>query len=311
MLNVSIMIEGQNGLDWPKWQRIVHTVESAGFAGLFRSDHVTNAQPPELPSLELWTSLTWLAAHTHRIHFGPLVSPVSFRDPVHTARMASSVYDLSGGRLILGLGAGWNEREHSMFGWELLDINRRFARFQEALEVITRLLNSDIPVDYQGDYYQMHQAVLLPRPQHPGMPPILIGGNGTRRSLPLVVRYAAIWNAVFLSPEDFANLDTYLDDLLVAAGKSPSEVKRTLMTNITFGSNDTRLKHALSKRGRTADELREKGLIVGTPNEVVDQLNQFTAAGVQEIMLQWLDLDDTDGLENLAARVLPQLNSVP
>ena len=111
MLEIALMIEGQMGLTWPRWQRIVQAAEDLGFAGLYRSDHFTNGNPPDQASLELWVSLTWLADHTRRIEFGPLATPVSFRHPVMTARMAMAVDDLSGGRLRLGLGAGWQERE--------------------------------------------------------------------------------------------------------------------------------------------------------------------------------------------------------
>ena len=107
MLEIAIMLEGQNGLNWSHWQRLAEAVEQLGFAGLYRSDHYTNASPPDKDSLELWVSLTWLASHTNRIEFGPLVSPVSFRHPTMTARMATAVDDLSGGRLTLGVGAGW------------------------------------------------------------------------------------------------------------------------------------------------------------------------------------------------------------
>ena len=107
---LSIMIEGQHGLTWPRWKRLVTEVERLGFAGLFRSDHFTNAQPPDKDSLELVTSLTYLADHTERIHFGPLVAPFSFRNPVMLARQAAALDDLSGGRMILGVGAGWQER---------------------------------------------------------------------------------------------------------------------------------------------------------------------------------------------------------
>src|SRR5512138_733117 len=138
MLEIAIMIEGQNGLTWPRWQRIARLVEEAGFAGLFRSDHFTNPSGADIDSLELWTSLTWLAGNTSRMEFGPLVTPFSFRHPVHTARMASAVDDLSGGRLVLGLGAGWNEREHRIFGFDLLDVDARFDRYQEGMEVVTR-----------------------------------------------------------------------------------------------------------------------------------------------------------------------------
>ena len=170
MLEIAIMIEGQNGLTWPRWQKIVRLVEDAGFVGLFRSDHFTNSNPPDLESLELWTSLTWLACNTQRIESGPLVTPFSFRHPAFTARMASAVDDLSGGRLTLGLGAGWQEREHALFGFDLLEPNSRFDRFEEGMEVVTRLLQSDEAVTFEGKYYQLRGATLLPRPQRPGGP---------------------------------------------------------------------------------------------------------------------------------------------
>jgi F420-dependent oxidoreductase-like protein len=200
MLEIAIMIEGQNGLNWPRWQKMVRAVEGIGLCGLYRSDHYTNANPPDKDSLELWVSLTWLAANTERIEFGPLVSPVSFRDPTMTARMASAVDDLSNGRLTLGVGAGWQEREHTNFGWQLLEIPERFDRFEEGLEVISQLLQSDEPVDFEGDYYELNEAILLPRPQRPGGPPLLIGGNGMKRTLPLAARYAQEWNGIFLTP---------------------------------------------------------------------------------------------------------------
>jgi alkanesulfonate monooxygenase SsuD/methylene tetrahydromethanopterin reductase-like flavin-dependent oxidoreductase (luciferase family) len=158
MLEIAVMIEGQNGLTWPRWQRIAHLVEEAGFVGLFRSDHFTNSNTSIRESLELWTSLTWLASHTSRIEFGPLVTPFSFRHPVHTARMASAVDDLSEGRLVLGLGAGWNESEHEQFGFDLLDTDARFERYREGMEVVTRLLQSDTPVTFEGRYYQLRGA---------------------------------------------------------------------------------------------------------------------------------------------------------
>jgi alkanesulfonate monooxygenase SsuD/methylene tetrahydromethanopterin reductase-like flavin-dependent oxidoreductase (luciferase family) len=169
-MDIAIMIEAQNGLTWPRWKNLAAAVEDLGFAGLYRSDHFTNAQPPDMESLELWVSLTWLASHTKRIEFGPLVSPVSVRNPVLTARMASAVDDLSGGRLTLGLGAGWQEREHEMFGFDLLDMKSRFDRFEEGLEVVTRLLKSDSPVNYAGKYYQLRGATLLPHPARSGGP---------------------------------------------------------------------------------------------------------------------------------------------
>ncbi|GIV77602.1 MAG: LLM class F420-dependent oxidoreductase [Litorilinea sp.] len=301
-MDVAIMLEGQNGLNWTRFQRIARAVEELGFAGLYRSDHFTNPQPPDLDSLELWVSLTWLASHTSRIQFGPLVSPVSFRHPVFTARMAKDVDDLSGGRLTLGVGAGWQEREHANFGFDLLDVPARFARFEEGLEVITRLLRSDQPVSFQGDFYRLQDAILLPRPQRPGGPPLLIGGNGRQRTLPLVARYADEWNGVFLTAERYAALNRELDHLLEAQGRRPESVRRSLMTGLFFGRDDRELARVLD--GRPADELRAQGRVVGTPQAVVDQLGALAEAGAQRVMLQWLDLDNLDGLEALAQAVL-------
>lgn len=300
-MDIAIMVEGQNGLNWPRWQRLVPSVEALGFAGLFRSDHFTNANPPDLDSLELWVSLTWLAAHTKRVEFGPLVTPASFRHPAMTARMASAVDDLSGGRLTLGVGAGWQEREHSHYGFELLDVRRRFARFAEAVEIISRLLQTDQLVSFRGKFYNLQDAVLLPRPQRSGGPPILIGGNGSQRTLPLVARYAQEWNAVIIPAKQFRELNTRLDALLQQRGRPPKSVRRSLMTGLIFGRDDADLARKL--RGRSASELRGRGFIVGTASAIGDQLGELADAGAQRIMLQWLDLDDLDGLEALAQAV--------
>lgn len=304
MIEVAIMIEGQNGLTWPRWQKVARAVEDLGFAGLYRSDHYTNAGPPDKESLELWVSLTWLASHTSRIEFGPMVSPVSFRHPTMTARMASAVDDLSGGRLWLGLGAGWQEREHTNYGWDLLDIGPRFDRFEEGLEVISQLVQSDEPVNFSGDYYRIQDGIVLPRPQRAGGPPILIGGNGPRRTLPLTAKYAKEWNAVYIPPQRFSELNTRLDDLLAENGRQPSEVRRSLMTGLAFARTEAELNSRLAERDVTADGLRERGLVVGTGSDIVDQLGGLSEVGVQRVMLQWIDLDDLDGLEALAKVVL-------
>jgi len=305
MIEIGLMLEGQNGLNWKHWQAIARLAERVGFVGLFRSDHFTNARPPDLDSLEMWVSLTWLASHTSRLEFGPLVTPLSFRDPVFTARMARDVDDLSGGRLILGLGAGWQEREHHKFGFDLLDLRGRFDRFEEGVEVVARLLQSEGPVDFQGKYYRLDQAQLLPRPARPGGPPLLIGGKGRRRTLGLAARYAAEWNAGFIPPETFADLNRRLDQLIDQHGRERGEVRRSLMTTVVFDADQARLERRLAKEGRDAVEMAGRGVIVGGPAQVRDRIGEYEAAGVQRLMLQWLDLDDRDGIEALAAAVLP------
>lgn len=303
-MEIAIMVEGQNGLTWQRWMNIAAAVEDLGFFGLFRSDHFTNMSPPDKDSLELWVSLTWLASHTRRIQFGPLVTPLSFRHPVITARMASAVDDLSGGRLILGLGAGWQEREHQMYGFDLLGARARFDRLEEGLNLIKLLFERDERFNFNGVYYQANESVMLPRPQRIGGPTILIGGIGKKRSLPLAAHYADEWNAMFLDPKKFLELNLEMDNLLLAKGREPVSLKRSMMTGLRFGSTQEELAAKLFISKQSAEELRRKGIIVGVGDEIKDQLLELEKAGLQRIMLQWLDLDDLDGLTALAKVVL-------
>lgn len=326
-MDIAIMIEGQNGLTWPRWKKLVPLVEELGFAGLFRSDHFTNSGPPDIDSLELWTSLTWLADHSQRIEFGPLVTPFSFRHPAHTARMASAVDDLSGGRLTLGLGAGWQKREHEKFGFPLLDVNGRLRRFEEGLQAVTRLLRSDEPFSFSGEFYTFKDALLLPRPERPpspagtppagrgradaltgrtaGGPPILVGGNGETRTLPLAARFADEWNAVSLPGDEIRRLNGILDRLLEECGRKPADVRRSMMTGCAFGTSESEVRKAAKLFGDTTpEELRQEGKIVGTGAQVAEQLAELAETGLDRVMLQWLDLDDLDGLEALAKAAL-------
>lgn len=302
MLEVAIMIEGQDGINWDRWKRLGRAVEDLGYAGLYRSDHFTEPEGPLKDALELWSSLTWLAGNTERIEFGPLVSPVSFRHPVITAWQAAAVDELAGGRLRLGLGAGWQEREHRAFGFDLLDTDGRFRRFEEGLEVVTRLLRGEGPASFAGEFYRLEDALLVPRP--PGGVPVVIGGNGPRRTLPLVARFADEWNGVFLTAEEFTGLDARLDGLLREAGRPPEAVRRTLMTRAVFGRTGAEVDRKL---GGTAREELPDAVIAGTADELVERLGALSEAGVQRVMLQWLEPDDVDGLEAMAGSVLPQL----
>jgi alkanesulfonate monooxygenase SsuD/methylene tetrahydromethanopterin reductase-like flavin-dependent oxidoreductase (luciferase family) len=234
-----------------------------------------------------------------------MVSPVSFRNPVVSAWSAAAIDDLSGGRFHMGLGAGWQEREHRNFGFDLLDLNDRFIRFEEGVRVVKLLLQSDDPVALDGKYFHLEDAVLLPRPARKGGPPIVIGGNGEKRTMPLAAKYADEWNAVFVAPERFRELNAHLDGLLEREGRSAGSMRRTLMNRITVGATDADVKR--KTEGVDVDEMRSRGAMIGTPNEVAEKLLEFDAAGVQRIMGQMQDMTDLDGVELLATKVLPQL----
>jgi F420-dependent oxidoreductase-like protein len=321
MMELSVAIQGLCGLTWPAWKRLVQAVEPLGFAGLFCTDHFTLPDAATVDSLEMIVALTYLADHTQRIHFGPLVAPFSFRDPVMLARQAAVLNDLSGGRMRLGVGAGWMEYEHHMFGYDLGDMATRMARFAEGLEVITRLLQSTEPVTYAGQFYQLRAAILHPRPQHPGGPPILVGGKGPRRTLPLVARYATIWNATRLTPDEFRARSAQLDELVHTAGRAPSAIKRTLMIPIMCGRNAAELEQRMQgvrqlfpdlgamPLDALLDALRAifGAMIVGTPEGVISAIRAYADAGVEELIIQWFGVEDLEGLQILAEQVLPHV----
>lgn len=301
-MDIALMIEGQQGLTWPRWQGVARVAEEAGFAGLYRSDHFVERDGPAVAALDTWASLAWLANNTERIQFGPVVSPLSFRNPVTTAWTAAAIDDLSGGRLRLGLGAGWQEREHENFGFDLLDLDRRFTRFEEGLEVVTRLLRADEPVSFSGEFFTLKDAELLPRPARPGGPPIVIGGNGPRRTLPLAARFADEWNGVYLPPDGFAERCAQLDDMIRAEGRQPGDVRRTLMTRVVFGNNRSEIAAKLGDASQA--DLEARGVMIGDAGEIRERLAAFAEAGVATIMLQWLDgMDDLAGIEALGRAV--------
>src|SRR2546421_710671 len=193
-MRLGLMIEGQEGLTWDRWFRIAERVETLGLEGLWRSDHFFSLMGhPERPALECWSSLTALAQRTRRIPFGPLVSPMTFRHPSLLARMAAAVDTLSGGRLVLGLGAGWNDQEHRAFGLPFPPLRERMDRLEEGLEVITRLLR-DEPAQFAGRYYQLEGPNPRPKPVQRPRIPVLIGTTSERRMLRIVARYADEWD---------------------------------------------------------------------------------------------------------------------
>lgn len=299
---IGIMIEGAYGLNWPRWKRLVQAAEELGFDGLYRSDHFMANSDEMQDVLEAYISLAWAAGNSERIELGTLVSPVSFRDPRILAWQAAAVNDLAEGRLRLGLGAGWMEREHEAFGFKLGSLDERFARLEEALQVVTALLRSEAPATFAGDTYHLDGAVLQPR-QH--VPAIVIGGNGPKRTLPLVAKYADEWNGLMISNDDYRQRNELLDELLASEGRESTSVRRSQMCGTIFAIDQATLD--ADEDVDRFEELLGRGAVIGTPNEVVDILGAKAEAGIESVMLQWMDLDDIAGLELFASNVLPQL----
>jgi alkanesulfonate monooxygenase SsuD/methylene tetrahydromethanopterin reductase-like flavin-dependent oxidoreductase (luciferase family) len=313
-MRVAITIESWMGLTWSLWKEMVPELESMGFAGIFRCDHFPMGVPAATASLELITSLTYLAEHTRKVDFGSLVAPLSVRDPVMLARQAMSLNDLSGGRMVLGVGSGWQEVEHTVFGYNLGDTKTRFDRLAEGLEVITSLVRDELPVNFEGHFYKLQNARLLPRPQQPTR--ILVGGNGPKRTLPLVARYADLWNCQVASAETFRERSTQLDQLILDSGRQPSDVKRTVMipvyvwrTQQEFDRMMELLRNIPLTANVTAEEftgwIASMNGLMGTPDQVVEHMQAYADAGADLLVVQWLNLNDWAGLEMLAREVLP------
>jgi F420-dependent oxidoreductase-like protein len=317
-MQLGVLIEAEAGLTWDRWRRIMAHVEALGYDSLWLSDHFLSLQVPDGDALETWVALTLAATETTRLRFGPLVSPMTFRHPSLLARMAASVDALSGGRLVLGVGAGWNDLEHRAFGIPFPPARVRMDMLEEGIEVILRLLH-DGPAHYAGRYYQLDGAE--PRPKSAQRPriPLLVGGMGERRTLPLVARYADEWNLTTNSPERYAALSARLAEHCRAIGRDPAAIRRSVAVGFVVGKDaaDLRRRCVAIQRlvprvaaldvAAVPDALRAVGWVVGTPAELVAALSPLADAGVQRAMLQLNDQTDLEALDLVAREVMPAL----
>lgn len=311
-MRIGVMIEGQEGLTWERWFAIADRVQQLRLEGLWRSDHFFSLMGhPDRPALECWSALTALAQRTQQFSFGPLVSPMTFRHPALLARMAAAVDGLAPGRLVVGVGAGWNEAEHAAFGITLPSMPERFDRLEEGIAVMRALWRGG-PVDFDGRYYTLRGATAYPRPVQQPAPPLLIGGDGEVRLLRIVAQYADEWNSHAPGPDAYRAKRSRLEDHCREVGRDADQVARSWMGGVVIARTDAELQeraawfHAfLPSLGRIPldhllRQLRERHWLVGTPEQIEAQLREWSAAGVQRMMLQWYNLDDLEGLDLLA-----------
>ena len=299
MTQIGIMIEGQEGLSWERWRRICEDTERLGFASLRRSDHLISLMgAPERDCIECWTSLALAAEWTKRIEFGPMVSPMTFRFPSVLAKQAAAVDALSGGRLLLGVGAGWNKNEHELFHIPFLTEKERFDLLETGIKNMREIW-----------------AMTNPKPTRNPIP-LLIGGKGLKRTMPLAAREATEWNLGRLDAAMFRELNDTLDRLCREAGRDPSAIKRSIMTTYLIGRDQDELRERAARlsgiltslKGQTADQVLQtmrSRAFVGTPEEISAQMREHGRVGVELIMLQHFLLDDADALRLLAEEVMP------
>lgn len=317
-MQLGVMVAIQEDVTWDGWLRVVDFVERVGFESIWTSDHLWTVIPGLVKqSLAMWPALTAAALRTTQARFGQLVSPTTYRHPVELAQNAVALDHLSGGRYILGVGAGWQEREHEAFGFVLPSPGERLTRLREALQVIRQLWTGE-PVTYAGRFFQLDGAVLRPKPLRPEGVPILIGGGGEQKTLRIVAEFADEWNPGFTDPDGFVRKNRLLADYCREVGRDPRTIKRTLMLTYLIGRNELELREKARRmaawRGldpravdpdRILEESRRRWMLVGTPREIAAQIRDWAELGVERIMLHMFDLDDLDGLELLANEVVP------
>jgi alkanesulfonate monooxygenase SsuD/methylene tetrahydromethanopterin reductase-like flavin-dependent oxidoreductase (luciferase family) len=296
------MIEGQEGLTWERWRRICTDAERLGFASLRRSDHLISLMRDDnRECIDCWASLALAAEWTKTIEFGPMVSPLTFYEPAVLARRATAVDLLSGGRLIFGVGAGWNEREHELFHVPFLDVKGRMDRLENGVAIIREAW-----------------AKSVPKPPRGGKIPILMGGAGEKRSLPLIAREADEWNYTRLDLEEYRHKREVLERCCKDVGRDPSSLRYSVMTTFIIGRDHDELRErALGMQkilprlnGLDADEVLKnvrESAFVGTPEELAGQIRDYARLGVDLFMLQHFLLDDSDALELLAEEVIPAI----
>ena len=299
MTQIGIMIEGQEGLSWERWRRICQDTDSLGFASLRRSDHLVSLMSsPDRDCIECWTSLALAAEWTKRIEFGPMVSPMTFRLPGVLAKIAATVDALSGGRLILGVGAGWNENEHRLFDIPFYTERERFERLDAGIKKMREIWDATYPKPVRNPI------------------PLLIGGKGAKRTLPLVAREATEWNLSRLDAEMFRQRREILEQCCRQIGRDATTIRRSVMTTYIIGRDRDELRERALKlrdvipslKGLDAEQVLEKmkqQAFVGTPEEISAYVREHAKLGVDLFMLQHFVLDDSDALQLLAQEVLP------
>jgi F420-dependent oxidoreductase-like protein len=270
------MVEGQEGVTWEDWVALARASEELGFEALFRSDHYGPVVGErELGSLDAWTTLAGLAAVTSRIRLGTLVSPATFRHPSVLAKSAVTVDQISGGRVELGMGAGWNEAEHTRFGFPFPPTRERMDIFAEQLEIVHRQFHSE-PFSFDGEHYRLADSNPLPKSVQSPHLPLIVGGSGRPRSVALAARWADEYNAVSPEPDECRALRARIAEACEREGRQP--IPLSVMTGL-----------------------------ISSPEEAVRRLTELAEAGVERVMLQHLEHRDLDALRVIATEVLPAL----
>jgi len=280
------MIEGQEGVTWEQWCALADACEEHGIDTLFRSDHyISQSNEDGNVAHDAWTTIAALAARTTKLRFGTLVSPATFRLPALLANAAATADTVSGGRIELGIGAGWMEREHHAFGFPFPETKVRLEMFAEQLEIVHRLWTEE-RVDFHGQHYTLENAPALPKPVQQPHPPILVGGSGKRGTVEPALRFADEYNSPFVTPDEAAAIRARVRPL-----------QFSVMTGCVIGATRSdALGRARELYGRVARDVDfdtwlsrySERAVVGSVDEVAARLREYEDAGCERVMLQHL-----------------------
>jgi len=311
LMDIGLMVEGQNDLTWDRWVHIYQFAERLHFPSLFRSDHYFIGSQRE--SLDTFTSLAVAARETTGIRLGPLVSPTTFRSPVELARIAVSLDLLSEGRFVLGIGAGWHQPEHDAYGFRFPEVSDRANRFVEGVEVVRTLWNEG-PSNFAGRFFQLSNVDMRPKPK-PGRPWLLIGGSGPMRTLPTAAKHADEWNCVNTSLASYAERAEQMNVCCELIQRDPVTIKRSMMTFGLVGPDEKSVARAAEIASHTIGRGLDgkgllaaagaRGLIHGTKDQVIEQIGKLAELGISEIEFQHMDFYNDEIPEFLAQEIAP------
>ncbi len=309
-MQLRVFAEPQEGASYEQQLAAALAAERLGFGAFFRSDHFVRIRPGDpLPGpTDSWVTLGALARETSRIRLGTLVTSATFRLPGPLAIAVAQVDAMSGGRVELGVGSGWFEREHSAYGIPFGTPGERFDRLEEQLAIVTGLwaTRPGESFSFEGAHYRLEDCPALPRPAGASGPPLIVGGLGARRTPALAARYAAEFNVPFSGVQRTRTQFERVRAACEQAGRDPETLVYSHAVTVCCASSESELQRRAERIGRGVEDLRQHGA-VGSPAEVAERLAAFAKAGSERAYLQVIDLDDIDHLELLAAEVMPQV----
>lgn len=310
-MDFRVFVEPQQGATYADQLAVAKTAEAAGYSAFFRSDHFVAMAGDGLPGpTDSWVTLGGIARETSTIRLGTMVTSATFRHPGVLAISVAQVDEMSGGRVDLGIGAGWFEAEHDAYAIPFPPLGQRFDRLSEQLDILTGLWGTPTgqTFDYEGANYTIKKSPALPKPVQTPHPPIIIGGGGPKRTPALTAKFASEFNIPFVDLDTVKAQYARVAAAVEAAGRAPDSLTYSAAFVVCAGSDDAEVARRATAIGRDVDELRGNSPAVGTPAEIVDKLGPFVDAGVQRVYLQVLDMSDLEHVEFFANEVASQFN---